>query len=548
MNPSTSFATDIPRQLYLPFPYSQRIKESDKLPCDGGLLLFELSGGLFSTWSSSFGQYIQLRDHTILFKLFLTLIDRCCDIQANFVLETTVDKIDFWSVNKGELNPHNICRGFRLWIPLSVIGCNAISAVMGATYNDYKTNDEAEEEESVYGRGPKRIRTSNKTEDASHKFVCKDDLLSAIRLYFQGCIAIDNIVFDEDIEEEDMYGGDGGSKNHFLEIFSAEKYFKLETTIAKHSFQRLDDSQCFLQNYISYENVTIGSGDSAIVKRTPCFKPPQKIQDSKLIRLFTTGPGGFLKSGKDLLKYLLPTYVPPKQLIVQKLQCIASACGSAFDPYLCEDMSIEEMIDLGSSSIGGDVGKSLFKDPIFYSPVECNSMYILDRVSDYKGALDSQLREIYPICARLKCTYINRISGSKDVGENELCKTYRNITHEISTLLSTAVSGVPDIYHALLKESDGMITAMQNVDPSDKTMIMMKKMFYKLPTSSSYTKYTNFGYKMLSILVGCKTCLKLMEKQTSLFMILYSRHYAVCANKTGVSGFFIVAGKFHSVF
>lgn len=546
MDPGVNSSTDVKHQLYLPFPYSQRI--TDPIPCDGGILLFELSsGGLFSTWSSSFGQYIQLKDATTLFRLFLTLIDRCCEIRSSFVLETTVDKVDFFEINKGELNPHNLTRAFRLWIPLSVIGAGAFSACMSSAYNEFK-DEEAEEDNSDRGFGSKRpvkrARISGENKDVMTKFSCKDELLSAIRLYFYGKNDVTDICFDQDEDETDKDIQQASKIPHILDIFSAEEYFKRETTSSKHAFQRLHDSQRDLDGYITFKKVSFGNETNGITKQIKHFFPPKIVRNSKLTRLFTTGPGGFLKNSKQLLQYLLPTYVPPRQLVLKKLQCVASACGTHFDIGKFEKMTVDQILNVGESQFMNESSRRLFQDPILYSPVECNSLHILDKVSDYQGALDEQLKEIYPICSRLKCTYSNRVMGAINTlkDQEEIEKTFKHITHEISTLLTTSVNGVPDVYFRLQRESEMMLQAMQEATAVDETMFLAKKLFYKMPSNSAYTKYTKFGHKMLSILVGAKTCLRLMERQTALFLILFSRHMAVTANRTGVSGFFICAG------
>ena len=71
---------------YFPFPYTQRVREP--IDCTGSLVLVELSSTLFSTWACSFSQYIRLPDHTMLFGLFLDVIERFCETRTSFVLET----------------------------------------------------------------------------------------------------------------------------------------------------------------------------------------------------------------------------------------------------------------------------------------------------------------------------------------------------------------------------------------------------------------------------------------------------------------------------
>lgn len=213
------------------------------------------------------------------------------------------------------------------------------------------------------------------------------------------------------------------------------------------------------------------------------------------------------------------------------------ACGSMFDAQKSANMDIEELIDIGEKTQQGE----LLYDPIHYSPIHSTATNILQGdLSTYTGALDQQLCDIYPVCARLKTTYSLRIEGASQLGKSEVERVIRNMNNEMSTLLSTDIDGVPSVYHMLYKESQTMIEAMTAAQEGTKEAKLMKRMFFKRRPSDSL--YTTFGYRMNGISSGCKNCLLLMQKQISLFLILYARHFAVTSNRVGVSGFYIVAG------
>lgn len=425
-----------------------------------------------------------------------------------------MDHIDFWNIHGGELSPHNVVRSYRIWVPLNALGAGAFASAMQAAHpeNVMIVQDP---------RAAKRARFEVSNSAATnHKLHTCEELARAIRLYFEGRELIGDIIFDEESEQE--------SSCNILEVLSARKYFAQDSTVEKHSSQRLHSTQKDLDQYIQFTD-----------NGTCMFFPPSKIRDGNLCRHITTGPGGFLKRGTDLLNFLLPQYTPPRSLVCNKIRQIMDACGSMYDTRKSAEMNIEEMINIGEKTQRGE----LLYDPIHYSPIHSTTTHILQGdLSTYTGALDQQLCDIYPVCARLKTTYGLRIEGATHLGQAEVERVIRNMNNEMATLLSAHVDGVPNAYHMLYKESQTMIEAMTSTQPQTIEAKLMKRMVFKKRPSDSI--YTTFGYRMNAISSGCKNCLLLMQKQISLFLILYARHFAVTANRVGVSGFYIVAGTF----
>jgi len=361
----------------------------------------------------------------------------------------------------------------------------------------------------------KRMRMSVEDKTPLSNIKTMEDLARAVRLYFEGRELIGEITFDQDegIQE---------TSSNILDVLSARKYFACDATIEKHAAQRLDPTQFDLDGYLDFNE----SGK-------PQFYPPEKVRNGNLCRHITTGPGGLLKGAKDIFKFLLPQYTPPKSVVCSKIRQIMDACGSMYDAQRMANMDVKELIDIGEKNQKGE----LLYDPIHYSPMHSTTTSLLQGdLSTYTGALEQQLCDIYPVCARLKTTYSLRISGAIALGKTEMERVIRNMNNEMSTLLSTEISGVPNIYHLLYKESQNMIEAM-GITRRTKEAVLMQRMFFKLRPEKSV--YTNFGYRMNGISSGCRNCLMLMDKQISLFLILYARHFAVTANRVGVSGLFI---------
>lgn len=173
---STSTNTPKTQQLaYFPFPYTQKCTEQ---PCHGGLILVELSANLFSAWANSWREYIKLPDHSAVFGLFLSVIQRCCDTRTSFVLETVVDKVDFFDIHNGELSEHIVTRSYRVWVPLNPIGAAAVASSFQSAHPE--SVDQEIEQCAYRGKRPKiepKNPLSIKTADAFAK---------ALRLYFEG--------------------------------------------------------------------------------------------------------------------------------------------------------------------------------------------------------------------------------------------------------------------------------------------------------------------------------------------------------------------------
>lgn len=184
----------------------------------------------------------------------------------------------------------------------------------------------------------------------------------------------------------------------------------------------------------------------------------------------------------------------------------------------------------------------MFQDPISYSPLTSQGLAAgaID-VSDYDGALNNILSQVYPVSSRLKTTYRRRLVGAAKISAAEVERVYRNMMNEIATLLSARVNGVPEVYSDLYHESqlllEGMKKATHVLAPE---MRMMRAIFYK--QREAHSDYTGFGARMLAMSRGCKTCLMLMSKQIKLFLSLYAAHFRVTANVVGATGFYCAAG------
>ena len=325
-------AGSIPRPktfLYMPFPYTQRMKAP--LQCDGELLLFELSASMFSSWATSFSQCVQIRDHMLILSLFTTLIQHCIDNKLHFVLETVVDEVDFWGINRGILSNCVQPKSYRLWIPLTHIGTMIFCKTME---NKFEANTDPNVDENS-DAPRKKSRSSIDKNKLPHCCLIKskETLMAALRLYFGARRTINDIVFSENNHDEDN-PSDAKDSDHILTLLSATTYFQDSAVADKHCQQRLNSCQSDLMAYT--KNVTVNDDHNPVVS---CFMPKEKIITAQLCRLINTGPGCIFQSGMDLFKYLLPHFLPPRRLVLNKIRTVLDSIGETFDPKY-NDMSL----------------------------------------------------------------------------------------------------------------------------------------------------------------------------------------------------------------
>lgn len=474
---------------FLPFPATQRLQAP--LPCEDGLLLFELSATMYSSWAMAFGQYIRLHEHSTLLSGFLYVLQRAIDIGAPVVLETVVDKVEFWSIAQCQLSPSLQPRSYRLWVPMT----HAISA---AFCTECYASFEDQEPPS------KRIRAQPPSSaQLPAKISTKDDLAAMLRIYHGGRMKIANITLDDTDEFSQR------PESHILNILAAKTYFGTEEVADKHQRQRLCVEQSNIASYISYGT-----------NQTASFFPDEKIQNSNLVRYISTGTGGLLKKASDLLQFLLPHFVPPKQLVIDKLRVVLDSVGEPWDPSL-EEASLDDLVRTTKNS----PSSKCFVDPIEYSPIQVADSGTIDTTSAAAASLD----EAYPVASRLRNKNIARINGAKTISADEVVRVMENVVQETQTLLASKVPGVPEVYHDILKESSEQLLLLR--DNKDKTL---KNMFFQLNAPPG--GYTGFGYRMLRLLVGASNCLRLFETQSMLMLLLYARHFIVTANRPGIGG------------
>lgn len=525
--------------MYMPFPYTQRIKSP--LPCDGRLLVFELSGTMFSSWATSFSQCVQIKDHLTILSLFVTLLQHCIDIGAGVVLETVVDKIDFWEINGGQLSHCVQPRSYRLWIPLTMHAVMSFCHDFSSKYFDYEPND-AEEA----GHKTKRARNKydNKTNRAKYAPIkTKQQLMAALRLYFGARKEIDNVFFGaNDMGEE---GGDSDSQTnplHILNLLSADTYFNDKHVNKKHSQQRLHQAQWDLSRYISFTKLYPDSPESLLA-----FMPDEKVLGANLCRHIQMGPTGILKEARDIFRYLLPHFTPPRRLVLNKIYSVLDSIGEKIDASVAT-MSLDQIIKTTARSVGKDASEKMFSDPIDYSPIEVfnNDVSISSTdASAFQSFADRQLEEVYPVCSHLKHRNNRRIQGAARISLEEIRRVYATVVHEVNTLLSAKVKGVPCVYSELLKDTSHALGAFQ--DPvsvhDDKISIMTRKMFYQKTSIRDKGGYTGLGTRLLKIIIGASNCLRLLEQQAALLLLLYCRHFTTSSNQAGIGGgFFIICG------
>lgn len=470
-------------------------------------MLFELSSSMYSSWATSWSGNIKLRDHQTLLSGFLTVLDAAIRINADWVLETVVDSTDFWSIHGGTLSPVIKTRSFRLWLPLSKTGAVAFAGVLAAKLSGIAASDVDDEPDH------KKRRVASQKTNAVEPITSVDGFLGMLRLYFGGKREIDSLSFDVDDDGEIQ-------ANNILKLLSAHDFFCDAGVSKRHAQQRLCEEQSDLGFYIHGDNKE--------------FAPSEKISDAGLARHMTVGQGGLLKSWKDLFKFLLPHYVPSKRMLLNKVRTVVDAIGGVFDSSMT-NADVADIVELGQKASSGN----LFRDPITYSPIEVGFLELFMSELADGSTIDPQLLEAYPVSTRLYATNSTRIlAASRSETPSEAQHVFEGIIREIDTLLTTSVDGVPSVYSELSRESSENIESMRR--GTSPCHIMARKMFYrKLPET---TKYTGFGFRLLSVLIGANNCLRLMEQQVSLFLLLYGHHFSGTANRVGASGLVIVCG------
>ena len=194
---------------YMPFPSSQRF--TSPVNCSGALIVCELSANLFSSWAHGWCQYIKMKDHTSVYRMWLLVLQAALETLNPVFLETLVDKVDFETFHNKRLDHTVLVRGYRPWIPTTVIGASSFAAALAQHLPDQSGIDI--ELQSIVDEGPrgkrKKRRVSTPVEslvsefDALAPFKSKADFLRAVRLYFSGRERIDDVVFETETNIED---------------------------------------------------------------------------------------------------------------------------------------------------------------------------------------------------------------------------------------------------------------------------------------------------------------------------------------------------------
>ena len=406
-------------------------------------------------------------------------------------------EVDFWSINKGSLSSAVQPKSYRLWIPLTGPAAAAFTTELQAAL-----------------AGPLPVTKKRKLDEThghplEHLIKTRDDFASMIRIYYGARTQIASVAMEDTADD-----GSSRSDTHILTLLDAKRYLSTPTVVEKHQRQRLDETQRYLDHYVHY-------GDGA----APSFFPADKVRDGMLVRQINVGSGGMIKSAMDLLSFMLPHYIPPQRLVLNKLRVVLDSIGEPWNPSY-DSMSVEQLIKLTSSE--SESTRACFTDPIDYSPIEVSDQEQPGNIDTTRSAVMAQLEQAYPVAFRLKSNNLARLEGARRVSPEEVQRVFEFIVHETRTLLTAHVDGVPLVYHDLLKESTDSLLVLQNDQGPAARMFFQK--------SGPPANYTGFGYRLLRLLMGSANCLRLMEQQSMLFLLLYARHFSVTANRAGVGG------------
>jgi hypothetical protein len=100
---------------YMPLPKSQHLDE--KLPCDGALLMIEITEEVHVPGGKRWKDIVDMEEHRRIMQLFLFTLGVCVDMAAPVCLEAVVSE-EFKTLHNKTLSNMVHVLGHRLWIPL----------------------------------------------------------------------------------------------------------------------------------------------------------------------------------------------------------------------------------------------------------------------------------------------------------------------------------------------------------------------------------------------------------------------------------------------
>jgi hypothetical protein len=392
-------------------------------------------------------------------------------------------------------DPTTIVRNYRLWLPLTENELMTFVSECATSLPEWVLEEPAAKKQK---RGEPVVLPTLTSRHVDRR----SSLLPIFRLYRE---ARGTHLLSVDTTPVDTLGT--APPNHLITLLSAEQYFSAPETIAKMALLGVSATQSNLGRYI---HSTVGS-------TTFVLEFPESVVEAGLVRRFDPG---FLSTGDDLLKYLLPSKIPGKHQLHVTIESALNATGARHTM----DQSVDPV------RVRTDATDK-FIDPHMYGP-------IADTGDSAYGAtsLEAMLDMVYPVTARIKMAYIRRLAAVTTRTQTE--QLVQECVTECRTLYSAAVDGVPTVYHTLLKEMHQNLVVMRANNHCSPPIMLARKMFYR-----SHPKgHTRFCATIMGMCAGICNIMRLMPAQKKLFLSLISRSFGICRNHVGAHGFLIATG------
>ena len=306
----------------------------------------------------------------------------------------------------------------------------------------------------------------------------KADVLSALRAYSGGTALAD-------VSTAPTIGGETLPPHHIVEVLSAKR--RLTRCQPHYATGGVGECQRVHSNYIK----TPDNG------RTFSLHFPKHVVEKGLVRELRPG---FVRCADDLLFFHLPHLSPTESQTSQAQQAVAHATG-------CSDVVVET-------------------DPTAYAKLA------LTEPADDVSALEALLGDIYPIIERVKRRNEARVaaSGLRAVAEE--------LVHELNTLYSVAVDGVPSVYCTLRQEKIRRKAALAASDAAGPAVVLARRMFWRQEAPA----LTSWGNLFASVISGICTAARMLPPQRKLWLLLFLRSHKCIANHVGSNAYIICCG------
>jgi hypothetical protein len=557
MEPNAEYGD--PQIFYLPFPKSQPMPVNG-VQCDF-LLVYDLQATQICTHSTGFKITGMTSTCTLLYRLFLTLVEVCCKYQLPFCLETIPDGIFYHPAccNKKLSSKSNV-KGYRMWIPLTTQAAVAFTTQFNLLFNQQATGKHRTTGNSLSKKRRKVDATEQTEEDIDNSIITSlDDLNNAFTLYTGGMRRI-SVTFDEGTEN-------ALPENHILLLLDAGRYFTSKHTKRKHLLQKCPYAIATLESYKKHRFVdeynvihdTLTTGEH--LREVYMFDPDNTIVDTNTIRWITTGKGdSFMHSYTDLLKYTQPQYIPTKNDVLSVIRCINTATGALFTADRYANMDVEDLIldpntnqdidDDDDFMENDDMEDGIFTqtplqritDPAFFTPIQYDNSDMRDPNETTKQEM---LRRVYYLTGQIHLTTMHRLQSARQIAHadrtpTEIFRQNREIVDEIFSLVTKHQPGIPVVYHKVIKFATelkhAMHTGKHDVDK------LTREMVYTMPSYEDRYTRTLMSSRMENIYTGSIHALRYTYLQSVVFIMAYSRCMDCTSHKLGHTTNICIAG------